>query len=111
MSATKTLEQLDGDVSIPATGRIAERCAALRKVPLDALTPGNIRLLISQQVGLAHLVPPALDLLTANPLLETEVYPGDLLGALANVDLDYWKAHPDQQQRLFALRNRAKAME
>lgn len=110
MSANKTLEELEGDITLPATGRLAGRCAALRKVPLDALTPADIRLLISQQIGLPHLVPPALDLLTANPLLETEVYPGDLLGALANVDLDYWKAHPGQQQRLFALRNRAKAM-
>ncbi|HTJ11132.1 MAG TPA: contact-dependent growth inhibition system immunity protein [Dinghuibacter sp.] len=90
--------------------KLQERLTALREVPTATLTPADIRLLVSQQTRLEELVPLALGLLAANPLLETEVYPGDLLGALANVDLDYWGAHPDQQQRLFALRTRAKAM-
>jgi hypothetical protein len=109
-----TLEQLENDIwPTPAsypTG-LVERCYGLRKVPVADLTPGDLRVLVSQQIGLRFLVPLALALLDKNPILEAELYPGDLLGALFNVDTAYWEAHPDQQKQVWALKTRARKLE
>ncbi|WP_133994572.1 contact-dependent growth inhibition system immunity protein [Dinghuibacter silviterrae] len=107
-----SLEQLENDPRpVRAAAALIERCQRLRKVPVGDLSPGDLRVLISQQIGLQHLVPLALGLLDKNPLLEAELYPGDLLGALFNVDTAYWNEHPDQQKQVWALKTRAKKME
>lgn len=64
--------------------------------PTDQLTPGQVRLLIGQQVEYERLVPVALGFLRDDPLLETDFYPGDLLAAVCRLPADYWSAHPDQ---------------
>ena len=81
----RTLEQIDGqnwgDPETAPTGMVA-RCLRLRRTPLKHFTLGDMRLLISQQIGLRTLVPKALQLISNEPLLEAGFYPGDLLCAL-----------------------------
>jgi hypothetical protein len=59
----------------------------------------DLRLIITQGLGLPYLVPLALDHLEENPLAEGSLYRGDLLMAVAGVDDDYWQGHPDQHVR------------
>jgi CDI immunity proteins len=99
----RTLEQLDGqdwgDPSTAPTGMIA-RCLRLRRTPLKALTNGDLRLLVSQKIGLKVLVPRALQCLSDDPLMEAEYYPGDLLSALLRVDKKYWSDNPSELEQL-----------
>lgn len=60
----------------------------------------ELRLLISRQQSLRRYVPLAIDILEQNPLAEGAYYPGDLLHAVLNVDVNYWHAHRDQWERM-----------
>jgi hypothetical protein len=89
----RTLEELDGqNWGEPETAptEMVARCLRLRRTPLQALGHGDLRLLIGQQIGLRYLVPRALELLSNNPLMAAEYYPGDLLCALLRADKSYW---------------------
>jgi CDI immunity proteins len=89
----RTLQQLDGqdwgDPETAPTGMVA-RCLRLRRTPLNAISAGDLRLLIGQKIGLNALIPKAIERVSRNPLVETEYYPGDLLSALLGVDGTYW---------------------
>ena len=89
----RTLEQIDGqnwgDPDAAPTIMVA-RCLRLRRTPLKDLTEADLRLLVSQKIGLRILVPKALQLVSNEALLETEFYPGDLLSALLRIDNAYW---------------------
>jgi hypothetical protein len=83
------------------------RCHALRKVPVANLSPGDCRLLIGQEVGIRYLVPLALDFLEAEPLLEGDYYPGDLLLTLFRLQPAYWSANHEELERLQSVARRA----
>jgi len=93
----QTLEQLErknwGEPETAPTPMVA-RCLRLRRVPLHALGRSDLRLLISQKIGLDHTVPAALKFVSEDALLQAEYYPGDLLSALLSVDADYWSRNP-----------------
>jgi hypothetical protein len=93
LNEPRTLEQIDGqdwgDPETAPTGMVA-RCLRLRRTPLKDFTVGDLRLLISQQISLRTLVPKALQLVSNEPLLEADFYPGDLLCALLRIDKIYW---------------------
>lgn len=61
--------------------------------PLRRLEPGEMLLLIRENVGLVHLVPYALTRLEDDPFLQGAENPGDLLTALLQADYDYWRAN------------------
>jgi contact-dependent growth inhibition (CDI) system CdiI-like immunity protein len=102
----RTLEQIDrqnwGDPETAPTGMVA-RCLRLRRTPLKDFTLADLRLLISQKIGLKILLPRALQLVSNEPLLETEYYPGDLLSALLRVDETYWSDNPAELEQLVAI--------
>ncbi|MEK8035059.1 contact-dependent growth inhibition system immunity protein [Ideonella sp. DXS29W] len=112
MNTSRTLEQLEGHPWPPppsdATPLMA-RCHALRKVPIATLSAGDCRLLIGQDVGARHLVPLALNFAEAEPLLDSDYYPGDLLLSLLGVGAEYWSQHRDQYRRLLAVARQAKS--
>ncbi|WGS17290.1 MULTISPECIES: contact-dependent growth inhibition system immunity protein [unclassified Bradyrhizobium] len=93
LSELRTLEQIDGqdwgEPETAPTGMVA-RCLRLRRTPLKDLTASDLRLLVGQQIGLRTLVPKALQLVSNEPLLEADFYPGDLLCALLRIDKAYW---------------------
>jgi contact-dependent growth inhibition (CDI) system CdiI-like immunity protein len=104
----RTLEELDGqDWGAPesAPTPMVARCLALRRTPLSRLSPGDLRLLLGQQIGLEYLVPRALELVADQPLREADLHPGDLLSALLRVDKTFWAHHPTELHWLRSIAN------
>jgi hypothetical protein len=99
----RTLEELDGENwGEPATAPtpMVARCRRLRRTPLYKLNHGDVRLLISQKIGLKYLVPKALALVGEDTLFEADMYPGDVLCALLRIDEGYWSQNPAERKRL-----------
>jgi len=94
---SKTLEQLDGhNWGEPEwQSHLVLECHRLRRVPLREFTPANLRMMVGQDINLESLVPLALQVLSEDPLIEAELYPGDLLGALLHSEASFWLAHPE----------------
>ena len=61
---------------------LSDRLLSLREKSLSSLTLGEIALCLRQSVAVSHVVPIALLALADQPLLEAELYPGDLLVSL-----------------------------
>ncbi len=105
-----SLEQIEndpwGDAPTGAT-RLVATTHVLRRVPLGALTVEDLRLLIGQHTSLTVLVPRALDSLESDPLIEGDLYPGDLLSAVLQVPADYWTGHARESTRMRAVARRA----
>jgi hypothetical protein len=83
-----TLEQIEGswgDLETAPTD-LVKRCILASKVPLRDLTSEHLRLLIGQQFSLEYLLPMALPLLEAYPLLEGDLYEGDVLQNVLTLD-------------------------
>ncbi len=98
-----SIEQAEGTVwpDPPADAtRVVKAVHALRKKPLSALRPEDLRVLLTQQVGLDLTIPRALDLLEKNPLVEGDFYAGDVLSTILRVDKDYWLTHYNSAERL-----------
>jgi len=87
--------QLSGDES-----GLIQRVHALRKKLLRDFLPHEIRLCVGQGIGLAYLVPRALDILARDPWIETEYYPGDLLNACIEVERPFWDEHSEERDRI-----------
>ncbi len=98
----KSLQELEGpawaDPDYPSS--LVQRVRALGSVPIGKLGPEDLRLVIGQRRGLRYLVPVALDLLEADPLRGGNLYPGDLLMALARAPDAFWAEHPGSRSRL-----------
>lgn len=67
----------------------------LRRKPLGDLTVEDMRLLIRQDVGLAHLLPLAVEVLRGDPLAEGDMYEGDLLAAVLTRSPEIWSESPE----------------
>jgi len=95
----ETLDDLDppawGDANDDDT-YLVRRCHELRRKPLDEFAPEDLRIMIGQQIALPFLVPRALNLLAADPLVSGDLFPGDLLEAVMRIDDSYWTQHPGQ---------------
>ncbi|WP_420549752.1 contact-dependent growth inhibition system immunity protein [Curvivirga sp.] len=72
---------------------LARKCDDAKRKKIKDLSASEIRLLISQKIGLKYLIPIAVEILEQDILIETEYYKGDLAVALfecnvENLDLD-----------------------
>ncbi len=97
-----SLERLTG--SAPGEARFGEspigkRLAHLWRVPVAEFRPADVRFVIAQGFRLEWLVPAALDLLEADPLLFAEYFPGDLRRAVAEIAPDFWAREPGLRAR------------
>lgn len=98
-----TLEEAEGDRwPEPEAGStsLIVRCHALRRKPLSALTAADLRIMLSQQIGVPVLLPIAVEVLSVEPLVEGDFYPGDLLSAVLRLPETAWSHLPGEQQRL-----------
>ena len=90
---TKSIEQLEKDIwknpSKFATD-IIEKCYRYRKISIAELTNEQIRLLISQKIGVEYLIGIALEKLGRNILTECDFYEGDLLIAVSSLPTEFW---------------------
>jgi len=90
----KNIEQLENifwkdELEFPSA--LVAKCHLFRKKPVGKLSIEELRLLISQNIGLPYLVPVALNILSENPFAEGDLYPGDLLFNVLTCEIDYWK--------------------
>jgi hypothetical protein len=68
--------------------------------PVDSLTTADLRLLISQDIGLAFVMPLALSIVEQDPLIEVDYFRGDLLDAMLRASSDFYLDHPDIRRRM-----------
>ena len=67
-----------------------------RKKPLSKLTNEEIRLLISQKIGLKYIIPIAVSILNTDPLIEITYFEGDLLTALLQLSVSDWENNKNE---------------
>ncbi|MFG3296598.1 contact-dependent growth inhibition system immunity protein [Streptomyces sp. NPDC048179] len=81
----RCLEELERDRwPAPPAGasRLAVTVHALRRRPVGELSVEDLHLMIGQNVGLAHLLPLAVEILRDDPMAQGDLYEGDLLSAV-----------------------------
>jgi len=105
MNTHVTLEQLENDVwgEPEYKSNLVITCHQLRKKPLVNFEVEDLRIMISQNIGLNFLIPLALDELSSNILAEGDYYEGDLLTTVLGVNNEYWQGKKDQLDSLRAL--------
>ena len=94
----RTIQQLENrDFGEPALAptNMVRRCLELCKVPIEQFTVENLRLMIGQQFCLRYLIPLAIEQLEQDLFAEGDLYPGDLVEKVLNVDKDFWLAHKE----------------
>lgn len=100
---SKSLEQLENDFwseSMEFPSSVVINCHKYRKIPLKDLTIEQIRLLISQKIGLEYLVEIAFEKLDENILAEGDYFEGDLLEVVSRIPNEYWTENPNNFQKL-----------
>jgi hypothetical protein len=90
---TKSIEQLEKDIwknpsEFPTD--LVEKCYRYRKISIAVLTDEQIRLLISQKIGIEYLIGIALEKLKRNILTECDFYEGDLLVVVSKLPTEFW---------------------
>ncbi len=89
----KSIEQLENDYWTEpkelASGLVVN-CHKYRKIPIDELTIEQLRLLISQKIGLKYIVELGINELDKNILAEGDFYEGDLLVAISALPIEFW---------------------
>jgi len=101
----QTLEQLENEI-LPTVFDVSfmiSTCHALRKKPINEFDIEDLRLMISQKIGLTYLVPEALEKLDADLFLEGHLYPGDLFDATLSAGLNYWFSHQESVEWLILI--------
>ncbi|MGC9498525.1 contact-dependent growth inhibition system immunity protein [Streptomyces sp. WG7] len=99
----RTLDELDPPRWTPPAAdatRLVRTVHELRRVALGELSPADLRILVSQQVALPHVLPLAVRLLIEEPLLDAYFYAGDLLLATVDAPASAWALLPEPGARL-----------
>ncbi|MFF8828175.1 contact-dependent growth inhibition system immunity protein [Streptomyces sp. NPDC015131] len=102
----RTLDELDPPRWAPPGAdatRLARRVHELRRIPLGAFTPADLRTLLTQQVAPTHVLPLAVRLLLQEPMLDAYFYEGDLLLAAVDTPVAAWALIPDLAAQLRAV--------
>lgn len=88
----KTIEHLEKDVwkFVGDETNLIEKIYKLRQKVLNDFTVEDLRIMISQQVGLNYLIPLAIEILSSNLFAEGDFYEGDLLQVVLNIDRRFW---------------------
>ena len=89
----KSIEQLENDywkTESEFPSNLVKRCFEYRKIKLSELTVEQIRLLISQKIGIEYLTKIALEKLEKNITIEGDLYEGDLLDSVSKIPAKFW---------------------
>jgi CDI immunity proteins len=97
----RTLNQLEGPLERPSGLSVqAARAYDLRDVPLGLLGVADLRILITEQQGLAHVIPLALDILATDPDASGGRFAGDLLASVERLPSGFWITHPALRHKI-----------
>ncbi|MFD7987203.1 contact-dependent growth inhibition system immunity protein [Kitasatospora indigofera] len=98
----RSVEELEGDrwPAPPGGGtRLTATVHELRGRPIGGLTVEDMRLLIGQDVGLAHLLPLVVEVLRADPMAAGGMYEVDLPAAVLTRSAEVWRGSPNSGGR------------
>lgn len=109
---SRTLEQLENHVWLEPkdSTSLIDTCHRLRRIPIDLLSAGDLRLLLGQRIGVRFLIPRAIELLGEDPLLEATYFPGDLLTAVLRAGEKQFRGFPGIREQLVSIASRAKLL-
>lgn len=79
----------------PDASHFHRRCYDAVTKPISELSVADLRLLISQDIGLEFVLPIALAIVEKEPLLESEHFRGDLLTAILAASKNFYQEHPE----------------
>ncbi|WP_417237471.1 contact-dependent growth inhibition system immunity protein [Bizionia paragorgiae] len=99
----KSIEQLENDYwkdEIDFPSNLVINCHKYRKIPIKELTIEQLRLLISQKIGIEYLTGIAIKKLELNILTEGDLYEGDLLQAVLGLPIEFWNGKPTEFRTL-----------
>lgn len=93
----KTLENLEKDYWVEPNGDsyLIKTCHQLRKKPLQDFKTEDLRIMISQEIGLKYLIPLAFETLKEDIFAEGDYYEGDLLKSVLTSDREFWRKETD----------------
>jgi len=99
----KSIEQLENNYwkkapEFPTT--LIEKCFEYRKIKLSELSIEQIRLLISQEIGIEFLIGIALKKLELNIIAEGNLYEGDLLVSVSKILPEFWNKNKSELEKL-----------
>lgn len=86
------------DIEYPTA--LIRKCYELRKKTIGQLDVNDLRVLISQSIGLNIVIPIALETLNDQILSEGDYYPGDLLHSVLGVPKEFWLENEDFAKQL-----------
>lgn len=102
----KSIENLEKDIwgqSPKDSTPLVDKVHHLRTIQIEKLEPKDIRFLIGQNVGLKFLIPLALDILKADLFVDTDLYEGDLLRSVIQVNNHFWENNKELKHQLDGL--------
>ena len=92
INLNKSLEELENSIwretDFPTA--LVEKCFYARKKKLKDLDIGEVRLLITQKIGLKYIIPLAISFLKKDVLIDAGFYEGDLLLAVLTIPESFW---------------------
>ena len=94
--SSKSLQELEAEAwpEPEFQSGVVTNAHRLHRLALREFTVEDLRFMIVQQHGLQYLIPIALEHLRRDPLIEGDLYPGDLLAAVLRADSRVWIADP-----------------
>lgn len=102
-----TLENLEKNIwtlsNVDEESYLIKTCNKLRKKQLINFIIEDLRIMISQNMGLKYLIPIAIEILNENILAEGDYYEGDLLSAVLSSDIKFWKEDKTNYKTFFEL--------
>lgn len=92
--SNKTIEELENkkwDEPQGHTTYLIKTVHTLRKKKINEFQIEDLRIMIGQNEGLKHLLPIAIQKLKLDLFAEGDLYAGDLLQSVLNINSVYWK--------------------
>ncbi|MBF6329701.1 contact-dependent growth inhibition system immunity protein [Nocardia transvalensis] len=112
-AGNRSVEDIEGDAWDAAQSDatyVIRRIHELRRVPVREFGIEDMRIMLSQKVGTAAVLPRALDVLEGNPLSSGDFYPGDLLVAVLGLGPDHWSGDAALLDRARRIAEQAEAV-
>ncbi|MEQ1732881.1 MAG: contact-dependent growth inhibition system immunity protein [Bacteroidia bacterium] len=87
----ENLEQkINSSVNKDEDSHLIRTCYYLSKKPIQDFTTEDLRIMIGQEIGLFFLMPIAIEILTKNVFAEGDLYEGDLLKSILDINTVFW---------------------